>query len=76
MFLQSIYFRIIYLYSKAYNGEIAESVGAFQYTGGPYPSPLQSEFSDNPSSNTVIIHFSSGETQTNPGFQVTYRIIW
>ncbi|CAC5426187.1 CUBN [Mytilus coruscus] len=61
---------------KVYNGEIANPVKIFAFVAGPFSSPRIVEISDNPSSNTVIVYFSSGETQTNPGFQVTYKIIW
>lgn len=53
---------------------IAEGTWNRGYTSGP--RPLVVRVPDNPSSNTVIVTFHSGNTQTNPGFQVTYRIVW
>ncbi|CAG2229386.1 CUBN [Mytilus edulis] len=59
---------------EVYNAEtISESTWKRKYLGGPRPEVVT--IADNPSSNTVIVHFQSFDTQTNPGFQVTYKTI-
>ncbi|XP_071144212.1 tumor necrosis factor-inducible gene 6 protein-like [Mytilus edulis] len=57
---------------QIYNGEIEDTFETFLYRGGPYP-PTEIDVSDNPSSNKIIVHLHSDETQTQPGFQVTYK---
>ncbi|CAG2206443.1 unnamed protein product [Mytilus edulis] len=60
---------------KVYNAESrAESTFYAEYLGGHHAQIVT--VPDNPSSNTVIVYFRSGDTLTNSGFQVTYKIIW
>ncbi|VDI21045.1 Hypothetical predicted protein [Mytilus galloprovincialis] len=60
---------------QVHNGEIEDIFQTFFYNGGPFP-PTEIEISDNPSSNKIIVQLHSDETQTQPGFQVTYKTFW